>query len=75
MRDERGRTAVEYGVVGLPVTFFIDREVFVVRRAVGALTPERLAVSVEELLAGVTPTDGSDVVNPDGYYNLDGSQG
>lgn len=70
VRDARGLTAVDWGVVGLPVTFFIDRDGFVVRRAVGALTSEKLAVAVEELIADTTPLDGSELVNPDQYYEL-----
>ena len=73
VRDATGETSTRYGVVGLPTTYFIDADGVIVRRAVGALTPELLAVSVEELLAGETPSD-ADVVNPDGYYNFDGSQ-
>lgn len=68
--DARGQTAVEWGVVGLPVTFFISRDGFVVRRAVGALTSEKLAVAVEELIAETTPLDDSELVNPDQYYEL-----
>ena len=73
VRDPRGRTAVDWGVVGLPVTFFVDRDGFVVRRAVGALTAERLAVAVEELLADTTPRDNSELLNPEQYYELQGS--
>ena len=70
VRDARGQTAVDWGIVGLPVTFFIDRDGFVVRRAVGALTSEKLAIAVEELIADTTPRDDSDLVNPGQYYEL-----
>ena len=73
VRDPRGRSVVDWGVVGLPVTFFIDRDGFVVRRAVGALTPELLAVAVGDLLADTTPRDNSELFNPDQYYELQGS--
>ena len=73
VRDARGLTAVDWGVVGLPVTFFIDRESFVVRRAVGALTAEKLALAVEDLLADTTPQDNSELINRDQYYELGGS--
>ena len=73
VRDARGLSAVDWGVVGLPVTFFIDRDGFVVRRAVGALTSEKLAVAVEDLIANTTPRDDSELVNPDQYYELQGS--
>ena len=36
--DTRGFTAIDYGVSGIPVTFFVDREGVVTRRFVGTLT-------------------------------------
>jgi len=45
-----GHVAVDYGVLGVPETFFIDREGIIVNRFIGPLTRERLADLVEELL-------------------------
>ena len=42
-----------YGVVGLPVTFFIGSDGVVKRRWVGALTESQLLPWVEELASGV----------------------
>ena len=49
--DERGRTAVRYGVAGVPEKFFLDREGNIVRRINGPLPPEKLREVLDELLA------------------------
>ena len=50
--DTRGFTAIDYGVSGIPVTFFVDREGVVTRRFVGTLTDGSLMVWAEELMGG-----------------------
>lgn len=40
--DPRGRTGIDFGVYGLPETFFIDSKGIVVARHVGPLTPDAL---------------------------------
>ena len=50
--DTQGFTAIDYGVSGIPVTFFVDREGVVERRFVGTLDTETLLVWVEELVGG-----------------------
>ena len=47
--DADGEITVAYGVVGLPVTFFIGSDGVVKRRWVGALTESQLLPWVEEL--------------------------
>ena len=47
--DEDGEITIAYGVVGLPVTFFIDADGVVKRRWVGAIDESRLLPWVEEL--------------------------
>ena len=51
--DADGEITVAYGVVGLPVTFFIGGDGVVKRRWVGALTESQLLPWVEELASGV----------------------
>lgn len=46
-----GTVTVEYGVTGLPETFFISRKGVLIRRWIGPLTEERIAAVVEPLLA------------------------
>lgn len=69
--DTSGIITMDYGVVGIPVTYFVDREGVVVRRFVGALPEGQLVAWVEELLAGAAPTDGAGKSDPEGYYELD----
>ncbi len=49
--DAGGRVAVEYGVYGVPETFFIDRAGRIRERKVGAVTDELVRATVERLLA------------------------
>lgn len=51
VRDVEGNTSLDYGVSGIPVTFFIDKEGIVVRRWVGPLDEGRL----DTLIASITP--------------------
>jgi cytochrome c biogenesis protein CcmG/thiol:disulfide interchange protein DsbE len=49
--DPAGRVSVDYGVYGVPETFFIDRKGRVRFKQVGAVTDEILKQQVEKLLA------------------------
>lgn len=48
--DPTGEIAIDYGVSGLPVTFFIDRKGQVVRRWVGAVENSVLTSAIEEIM-------------------------
>ena len=48
--DHDGRTAIDYGVVGIPETFFIDREGIVRSRQVGPVTEQGLSRQAQEIL-------------------------
>lgn len=48
--DPDGRTAVDYGVFGIPETFFVDRTGVVRSRQVGALTEPDLRRQIEAIL-------------------------
>lgn len=48
--DPTGEISIDYGVSGLPVTFFISRKGQVVRRWVGAIEKNLLISSIEEIL-------------------------
>ncbi|HKZ07187.1 MAG TPA: TlpA disulfide reductase family protein [Methylomirabilota bacterium] len=49
--DTGGKVAVDYGVYGVPETFFIDRKGRIRERKVGAVTDETFRGHVERLLA------------------------
>lgn len=49
--DLGGKVAVDYGVYGVPETFFIDRKGRIRERKVGAVTDETFRRQVERLLA------------------------
>lgn len=48
--DQGGKTAISYGVTGVPETFFIDAKGKIVSKYAGPLTPDLLAQHVRELL-------------------------
>jgi cytochrome c biogenesis protein CcmG/thiol:disulfide interchange protein DsbE len=50
--DDDSRVAFEFGVLGLPETFFIDREGIVVAKVSGAITFELLAGTIEAIALG-----------------------
>jgi cytochrome c biogenesis protein CcmG/thiol:disulfide interchange protein DsbE len=50
-QDDSGTTAVEYGVRGLPESYFVSPDGMLVRRWIGPLTEPALAAIVAELLA------------------------
>lgn len=46
------RTAIDYGVSGVPETFFIDREGIVLYKHAGVLTPGILSTNLDRLVKG-----------------------
>jgi cytochrome c biogenesis protein CcmG, thiol:disulfide interchange protein DsbE len=49
--DEGSRTAVSYGLYGVPETFIIDRDGTVVHKQIGPITLARLAALIRPLLS------------------------
>jgi cytochrome c biogenesis protein CcmG/thiol:disulfide interchange protein DsbE len=49
--DPRGTVAIDYGVYGVPETFFIDRRGRIRAKHPGAVTAERFRATVEPLVA------------------------
>ena len=49
--DRGGKVSVDYGVYGVPETFFIDREGRIRVKHVGAVTEEVFRTTVEQLMA------------------------
>ena len=69
-RDEDGAITVNYGVVGLPVTFFIGSGGIVERRWVGNIPESTVSSWVEDLLAGAPSPGDSDGSTPGGVRPL-----
>lgn len=60
--DPRSKLALDFGVFGVPETFFIDRDGTVVGKIAGPSSYQLLSASLDEILAGRTPrsrTEGS----------------
>jgi peroxiredoxin len=51
VRDTRGAVAIDYGVYGVPETYFIDRGGRIRAKHVGAVTAELFRATVEPLAA------------------------
>jgi len=49
--DRGGKVSVDYGIYGVPETFFIDREGRIARKHVGAVTDQVFRETVDALLA------------------------
>jgi cytochrome c biogenesis protein CcmG/thiol:disulfide interchange protein DsbE len=49
--DVQSRIAIEYGVFGIPETFFVDREGKLVHKHIGEISMETLIAETEALLA------------------------
>lgn len=56
--DHGSKIAVDYGVYGLPETFFIDREGNITYKHIGAIGWETLAAKLDEARRGLASTEG-----------------
>jgi cytochrome c biogenesis protein CcmG/thiol:disulfide interchange protein DsbE len=57
-RDAQGRIAIDYGLYGLPETFFIDRTGLITYKHIGAIGEATLAQKMDEALQGVASAEG-----------------
>lgn len=69
-RDESGVLAIEYGVSGIPVTFFVDKNGIVARRFVGAIDQARITIWIQELLGIAAPSGDLEGQNLDDFFEL-----
>ena len=69
--DLDGSITVDYGVTGLPVTFFIDNDSVVAGRWVGSISEDRLDNWVSNLIFSTGAAVELDGENLDGYRSLD----
>lgn len=68
--DADGRITIDYGVIGLPVTFFVSSDGIVQRRWVGAIRESQLVPWIEELVANQTPSGEAEGQNLDSFFPL-----
>lgn len=68
--DKKGEITIDYGVIGIPVTFFVNKMGVVERRFVGAVKQQQMSAWIDELVAGVAPTGEVDGENPDSLFDL-----
>ena len=68
--DKNGRIMVDYGVTGLPVTFFLDREGMIIGRWVGSISASSLESRVESLEIGSFPRLYGSDKNKSGFRSL-----
>ena len=69
-RDPDGKITVEYGVIGLPVTFFIGANGIVEGRWVGAVPEDKLESWTLALIYRSVLSDDSDSETPNGFFPL-----
>lgn len=69
-RDVHGNITVDYGVIGLPVTFFVGRDGIVKRRWVGSISETELEDTIDELLTGHVDANDLDGENLDQFFKL-----
>ena len=68
--DEDGSVSIDYGVIGIPVTFFIGRDGIVQRRWAGVMREAQLRKWIDELVLGAAPTGDTQGENPEEYEPL-----
>ncbi len=52
LEDARSRAAIEFGVFGIPETFFVDRDGVVVGNVRGAVDGQLLTTAIDTILLG-----------------------
>ena len=58
--DPRGRTAIDFGVFGIPETYVVDEQGIVMAKLIGAVGPTTLDDVLGQIRAGQTVTDRND---------------
>ena len=57
-RDPKNRIAIDFGVYGIPETFFIDRDGQITYKHIGALGWETILVKLGDAARGIASTEG-----------------
>jgi cytochrome c biogenesis protein CcmG/thiol:disulfide interchange protein DsbE len=56
-RDAAAKIAIDYGVYGIPETFFIDRQGRITAKVIGPLGPETLVARARDALQGIASAE------------------
>jgi len=62
--DPRSRTSVDYGVAGVPETYFIDAQGIIMGKHVGPIDPQTLKNRIQELTARTASASAGSAQNP-----------
>jgi cytochrome c biogenesis protein CcmG/thiol:disulfide interchange protein DsbE len=57
-RDPQNRIAIDYGVYGIPETFFIDKDGRITYKHIGAQSWETIVAKIENAAQGIATTEG-----------------
>ena len=57
-RDPNNRIAIDYGVYGIPETFFIDKDGQITYKHIGALGSETIVAKLNDASRGIASTEG-----------------
>jgi cytochrome c biogenesis protein CcmG/thiol:disulfide interchange protein DsbE len=57
-RDPQNRIAIDYGVYGIPETFFIDKDGRITYKQIGAQSWETIVAKIENAAQGIATTEG-----------------
>ncbi len=69
-RDVSGKIAIDYGVVGLPVTYLVNMDGLIERRWVGAIPETRLLDWTESLVQGQPLSANNNEPDPERFRKL-----
>jgi cytochrome c biogenesis protein CcmG/thiol:disulfide interchange protein DsbE len=68
--DPDGKVTVDYGVIGLPITFFVNKKGIVESRWVGAIPESQMVAWVRALIAGEALAGETEGADPERFREL-----
>jgi cytochrome c biogenesis protein CcmG/thiol:disulfide interchange protein DsbE len=57
-RDPKNRIAIDYGVYGIPETFFIDKDGRITYKHIGALGGQAIVAKLDDAARGIASAEG-----------------
>ena len=68
--DPTNRASIEYGVYGLPESFFIDRQGIIRYKHIGAIGDTLLLANLDALAKGTSLSRGTGAAGDEGYVKI-----